>query len=85
MVSSGIRLGAWDYLRWKHVKPINESDGEIIVAKLDVYSGDVEEYYTFITPEAYTALKEWMDFRASYGERIMGILGLCVTCGRQQT
>jgi len=72
MVSSGIRLGAWDYLRWKHVKPMNDSDGEIVAARLDVYSGDVEEYYSFITPEAYTALKEWMDFRASYGERIDG-------------
>lgn len=70
MVSSGIRLGAWDYLRWKHVKPITSEEGKIIAAKLDVYSGDVEEYYTFMTPQAYTALREWMDFRASYGERI---------------
>jgi hypothetical protein len=37
-----------------------------------VYSGDVEEYYTFLTPEAYSALREWMDFRASYGEQITG-------------
>jgi hypothetical protein len=72
MVSSGVRLGAWDYLRWKNVKPITDSDGKVIAAKLDVYSGDVEEYYTFITSEAYTTLKEWTDFRASYGERITG-------------
>ena len=72
MASSGIRLGAWDYLRWKHVKPITNEEGNIIAAKLVVYSGDVEEYYTFMTPEAYSALREWMDFRASYGERIIG-------------
>ena len=26
MVSSGIRLGAWDYLKWKHVIPIFNDD-----------------------------------------------------------
>jgi integrase len=72
MASSGIRIGAWDYLQWKHVKPISNDEGKIISAKLVVYSGDREEYYCFITPEAYTSLKEWMDFRASYGEKITG-------------
>jgi len=72
MVSSGIRLGAWDYLKWKHVKPVSNDEGKTVAAKLEVYSGDVEEYYTFITPEAYSALKGWIDFRASYGERITG-------------
>jgi integrase len=73
MVSSGIRIGAWEFLQWKHVEPksINEN-GEIIAAKLLVYAGDIEEYYTFVTLEAYNALKEWMDFRASYGEKING-------------
>jgi integrase len=72
MASSGIRIGAWDYLQWKHVKPISNDEGKIIAAKLVVYSGESEEYYCFITPEAYTSLKEWMDFRASYGEKITG-------------
>jgi integrase len=73
MVSSGIRLGAWDFLQWKHVNPITEQNGEkILSAKLIVYAGDIEEYYTFITAEAYNALKEWIDFRASYGEKITG-------------
>lgn len=72
MVSSGIRIGAWDYLQWKHVIPITNSSGEIIAAKLIVYAGDREEYYSFITPEAHSSLKEWMDFRASYGEKVTG-------------
>jgi integrase len=74
MVSSGIRLGAWDYLKWKHVTPIFDHDDKTIVvaAKLKVYEGDVEEYFSFITPEAYKALKDWMEFRASYGENITG-------------
>jgi integrase len=71
MISSGIRLGSWDFLRWQHIEPITDENEEIIAAKLRVYAGDAEEYYTFITPEAYKALKEWMDFRASYGEKII--------------
>jgi hypothetical protein len=72
MVSSGIRIDAWDYLRWKDVIPLCNERGEIIAAKLTVYAGDSEEYYTFVTPEAYSSLKEWMDFRGSYGEKITG-------------
>ena len=72
MASSGIRLGAWDYLRWKHVTSITNGLGEIITAKLIIYAGDREEYYTFVTAEAYNSLKDWMDFRASYGEKITG-------------
>jgi hypothetical protein len=72
MCSSGIRLGAWQYLKWKHVIPLSNDKGEIIAAELIVYAGEPEQYYTFITPEAYNALKGWMDFRESYGEKITG-------------
>jgi integrase len=43
MVSSGIRIGAWDFLQWKHVNPIFNENGEVIAAKLIVYAGDIEE------------------------------------------
>jgi len=69
MASSGIRVGAWDYLRWGDIQPI-ERDGKIVAAKLTVYRGEPEQYVTFITPEAYQAVKEWMDFRAQHGEKI---------------
>jgi hypothetical protein len=72
MCSSGIRLGAWDYLRWKHVFPIMNDNGEVLAAKMIIYAGEADEYYTFITPEAYNALKDWIEFRASYGEKITG-------------
>lgn len=72
MVSSGIRIGAWDFLQWKHVQPIVEKSGNITAAKFLVYAGDAEQYYCFITSEAYEALKEWMDFRRSYGEKVTG-------------
>ena len=63
MVSSGIRIGAWDFLQWKHVEPITEKNGKITAAKLLVYAGDIEEYYAFITAEAYNSLKEWTSER----------------------
>jgi hypothetical protein len=53
MVSGGFRLGAWDYLKWKHVIPMRNKEGEIIAAKLVIYAGEPEEYYCFITPEAF--------------------------------
>jgi hypothetical protein len=71
MCSSGIRAGAWTYLRWKHVKPIiDDKTGGIIAAKLIVYADQPEQYYTFITPEAYNTLKDYIDYRISAGENI---------------
>ena len=72
MCSSGIRLGAWEYLRWRHVTPIRNDKDEIIGAKLIVYAGEYEENYTFITREAYNALKEYIEFRRYHGENITG-------------
>lgn len=72
MSSSGIRLGAWDYLKWKHIIPLSNDNGEIVAAKIIVYAGDSEEYYSFLSPEAYHCLKEWIDFRESYGEIVSG-------------
>jgi integrase len=71
MLSSGIRVGSWDYLQWKHVIPI-ETDGILVAAKLIVRNTKINNrsYYTFITPEAYFELKNWMDFREMHGETI---------------
>ncbi len=67
MMSSGIRLGAWEYLRWGDITPIIKDD-KVIAAKMIVYRGDQAEYTTFITPEAYQALKEYIDFRIAHRE-----------------
>ncbi|MGA9152151.1 MAG: hypothetical protein WBZ36_16375 [Candidatus Nitrosopolaris sp.] len=69
MVSSGIRLGAWDYFRWGHIQPIYRKD-EIVAAKILVYAGEDEQYNTYISPEAYRALADWIEFRRKSGETI---------------
>ncbi len=69
MASSGIRIGAWDFLQWGHVRP-HIKDGEAVAAKLLVYAGEDEEYFTFISREAWQALNSWMNYRASSGELI---------------
>jgi integrase len=71
LLSSGIRVGAFDSLQWKHVTPLTDSKCEVVAAKLVVYAGDpIEEYYTFCTPEAYGELKSWMDYREQCGEKV---------------
>src|SRR5215469_15198514 len=86
--SSGIRVGAWEYLRWKHIEPIirgEEEDGPnfeylkwnynrsekavvIVAAKITVYAGENEQYFSFITPEAFEALDKWMHYRRTSGD-----------------
>jgi hypothetical protein len=53
MASSGIRLGAWDYLRWSHIRPI-EKYGKVVAAKIIVYAWEEDEYFSFISAEALT-------------------------------
>lgn len=73
MISSGIRVGSWDYLQWKHVIPI-ESNNSIVAAKLIIKNTKINNraYFSFITPEAYHSLKDWMHFRKLHGEEITG-------------
>ena len=69
LASSGIRLGAWDYLKWGHISP-QERNGKIVCALVEIYKDTPDQYPTLITVEAYNALKEWMDFRERSGEII---------------
>ncbi|MDQ6724474.1 MAG: tyrosine-type recombinase/integrase [Thermoproteota archaeon] len=74
LVSSGIRIGAFETLKWKHITPIydqkQQNSNIIQAAKILVYPGDREQYYSFLSPEAYTAVKDWMDYRSLCGEKI---------------
>jgi hypothetical protein len=69
MCSSGIWLGARDYLKWGHITPL-ERDDIIISARIKVYAGDEEQYYSFTSPEAYSELRKWMDLRQEHDEKV---------------
>lgn len=43
MISGSFRIGAWDYLKWKHIIPLKrQEDGEIAEAKIVIYAGEPE-------------------------------------------
>jgi hypothetical protein len=69
MISSGIRVGAWDYLIWGNIRPIQE-DGKIVAARMVVYDGEDDSYISYITPSAYRELAEWVNYRKESGEVI---------------
>jgi len=73
MISSGIRIGSWDHLKWKHVVPIMRNN-ILVAAKLIVKNTKINNrtYYSFITPEAFNSLKDWMEFRKIHGEELTG-------------
>lgn len=64
LASSGIRIGALDGLKMKHITPIEDC------TCITVYEGYVEEYITFLTPEASRILDDYIKNRESNGERI---------------
>lgn len=69
MASSGIRLGAWDYLKWGHINPVIRNE-QTVAARITVYAGENEQCYSYITPEALKALQQWMDYRKQASEQI---------------
>jgi hypothetical protein len=72
MLSGAFRISSWNYLKWKHVLAIKNEKNEIIAAKVTIYADEPEEYFCFITPEAYEALSDYINFRQSSGEDITG-------------
>jgi integrase len=76
MISCGMRLGAWNDLKYKHIQPIIRKDKEgndnVVAAKITIYAGSDETYTSFITKEAYQAIEEWIEYRRKCVEQITG-------------
>ncbi len=71
MCSGGVRIGAFDYLKWKNISPIKRN-GEIVAALMEVYAGTDSQYPTLVTKECYDSLLNWMNFRKESGENVSG-------------
>jgi len=59
--SGGFRVEAWDYFTWQDVVFFKNQDGTFKGAALQVYRGDPESYFTFITPEACRTLENYRE------------------------
>ena len=64
LVSSGCRIGAIPML---HVRDIEKSGD---VYKITIYENDAEEYFSFITKEAYDAVQSYLQMRERFGEKL---------------
>jgi hypothetical protein len=69
MCSSGMRVGAWDYLKVGSLEPVKRN-GKTLACIVRVYENEPEEYITFITPEAYGSVENYLHFRELHGEKI---------------
>ena len=69
--SSGIRVGAFEGMRWGDVTPMRDADGkDVRAARMVVYRGSAEQYITFVTPECYEMLLKYMAVRKEAGEKV---------------
>ena len=65
MASSGIRVGAFNYMKVRDVEPLI-IDGKTVCGKLTVYAGEgKDEYVTLISKEAYDEWTAYLDRRGN--------------------
>lgn len=70
--SSGARRGWCDYASVKDLSPVEHrgDNGMLKLGKLVVYRGEPEEYFSFISPEAWDAWLKYRKDRESVGEEL---------------
>ena len=66
MASSGMRIGALNTLKVKHLQSIDKYS----IYKIMVYENEEDEYITFCTPECRIVIDSYLGYRRLHGERI---------------
>lgn len=65
VASTGVRIGAMQYMKLKHLEDMQNGCKSVLV-----YADDPEEYYTFLTPEASSVLDRYLQKRKFDGEEM---------------
>jgi len=66
LASTGSRIGVFDYnLSMKHLKNLEDGSKAVLI-----YAGETDEYWSFLTPEASSALESYFEERKSDGETL---------------
>ena len=68
LCSSGARVGFSKYLKFKDIGEFQKDGCKSIL----IYSGEIDEYYSFINPETVEVLDQWIEYRKSQGEKVTG-------------
>lgn len=83
MISGGFRVGGWTDLKNEDIEPVIRGD-RIVAAKVTIYRGTKDEYFTFISLEAYERYQDYLLLRSNAGEKMTGespvlrnIFGVC--------
>ncbi len=63
LASTGVRIGALNNLKLKHILDMPMNCKSVLI-----YADELEEYYTFLTPEATKALEQYLTKRKADGE-----------------
>jgi integrase len=74
MASTGMRVGALPHIRLKHLKRWNIANTKDYIYQITVYGNSPKsKYLTFCTPEAASAIDEYLNMRKRHGESSLKI------------
>lgn len=65
--STGMRMGALHSLQIGDLTKLNDFS---LLYKIQVYARTRDKYYTFCTPECYSAIQDYLDYRKRSGEDV---------------
>ena len=63
MASTGMRVGAIQDLKLKHLEELREK-----IYKITVYEKSTDEYYAVCSPECYSIIQSYLEYRQKSGE-----------------